>query len=317
MILILSDSYDVHADVVSKKIGKHFFRLNLDIEALKKTKITFNGLDWIITQNDMIIKASDIKCVWPRRVSVQINSEQQQDQSNGFRLWRSEWNKSLFGLYNALSAACWFNHVKDATLADNKYFQSKIAKKIGLNQPEFITSNSKQDLTSFVATNPDSVIKFMSQDMYISESGDLLGLYVNKITPELLENFPSDCENPITLQKYINKKFEVRYTVIEQEHFACAIDSQRSGKAKVDWRRYDLPNTPHWRIDAPQIIKEKVNSLMTLLNLRYGALDFIVDENNDWWFLEVNSAGQWLWIEDLSGMDISSSIANWLTSHSR
>ncbi|WP_156115420.1 MULTISPECIES: hypothetical protein [Xenorhabdus] len=56
---------------------------------------------------------------------------------------------------------------------------------------------------------------------------------------------------------------------------------------------------------------------MSKLNLRYGALDFIVDENNDWWFLEVNSAGQWLWIEDLSGMDISGSIANWLTSNSR
>ena len=317
MILILTDSNDVHADIVSMKLGDNYFRLNLDIEALKDTKISFDGSEWTISQNGKTIKNSSVKCVWPRRVSVQVNSEQQQDQSNGFRLWRSEWNKSLFGLYNALSESCWFNHVRDATLADNKYFQHKLANEVGLNNPAFITSNSKEDLKNFLATYPDSVVKFMSQDMYVSESGEILGLYVNKITLEQLESFSNDSENPITLQKYVNKKFEVRYTVIEDEHFACAIDSQHSNKAKVDWRRYDIPNTPHWKIDAPTSVKEKIISLMSKLNLRYGALDFIVDENNDWWFLEVNSAGQWLWIEDLSGMDISGSIANWLTSNSR
>jgi glutathione synthase/RimK-type ligase-like ATP-grasp enzyme len=317
MILILSDSYDVHADVVSKKLGINFFRLNLDIQSLQSTKITFNGYDWIIAQNGVIIKSTEIKCVWPRRVSVQINSEQQQDQSNGFRLWRSEWNKSLFGLYNSLSRSYWLNHVRDATLADNKYFQNKVAKEVGLNQPEFITSNDKKELSSFIESNPESVIKFMSQDMYLSDSGELLGLYVNKINLEALENFSDISENPITIQKYISKKFEVRYTVVGQEHFAYAIASQQSEKAKVDWRRYDLPNTPHWRIDAPKIIRDKVELLMSHLNICYGALDFIVDENNDWWFLEVNSAGQWLWIEDLSGLDISGSITNWLTSHSR
>jgi hypothetical protein len=103
----------------------------------------------------------------------------------------------------------------------------------------------------------------MSQDMYVSESGEILGLYVNKITLEQLDSFANDSENPITLQKYVNKKFEVRYTVIEDEHFACAIDSQHSNKAKVDWRRYDIPNTPHWKIDAPTSVKDKINSLMS------------------------------------------------------
>jgi glutathione synthase/RimK-type ligase-like ATP-grasp enzyme len=320
MILILTDSFDVHADIVSQKLsnlGEHFFRLNLDIESLKKTKITFKGSSWSISQDETIVDCSVITCVWPRRVSVQMTLEQQQDITNGFRLRRSEWNKTLFGLYNYLSKSNWMNHVRDATLADNKYYQFALAKEIGFNYPEFITSNNKDVLKEFLINNPSSVIKFMSQDMYFSDKGELLGLYVNKITTESLDNFSPDSENPVTLQRYINKKFEVRYTVIAKEHFSCVIDSQQSDKANVDWRRYDIPNTPHRCIDAPAEIKDKVNALMSLLNLSYGALDFIVDENNDWWFLEINSAGQWLWIEDLSGMDISGSIANWLISHSR
>jgi D-alanine-D-alanine ligase-like ATP-grasp enzyme len=30
---------------------------------------------------------------------------------------------------------------------------------------------------------------------------------------------------------------------------------------------------------------------MKLLKLSFGALDFIVDKDEDWWFLEVNTAG--------------------------
>lgn len=316
MILILTDSFDIHSDIVSNKIGNSYFRLNLDIESLKDTKLSFNGEDWEIIQNGKTIISSQVKCVWPRRVSVQMTLEQQQDLSNGFRLWRSEWNKSLFGLYHSLSNATWFNHVRYATLADNKYYQLTVSKKVGLKCPKFITSNVLTDIKAFLKEQPDSVVKFMSQDMYYAENGEVLGLYVNKINATDLEKFSSENENPITVQQYINKKYEVRYTVVGDKHYACAIESQESERAKIDWRRYDVPNTPHREIKICEVIKDKVSALMLEMNLQYGALDFIVDENDDWWFLEINSAGQWLWIEDLTGIDISGSIAKWLTTHS-
>ena len=43
MLLILTDSFDVHADIVIEKLKKEnisFFRFNLDVESLKKTYIT-------------------------------------------------------------------------------------------------------------------------------------------------------------------------------------------------------------------------------------------------------------------------------------
>ena len=48
------------------------------------------------------------------------------------------------------------------------------------------------------------------------------------------------------------------------------------------------------------------------LEIYYGALDFIVDIDGNWVFLEVNSMGQFLWIEDLTGLNISQEIINWL-----
>jgi len=119
-------------------------------------------------------------------------------------------------------------------------------------------------------------------------------------------------ENPIVLQAYIKKSFEVRYTVVGQDHHACKIESQSSSIANIDWRRYDIKNTPHSIIEPPNYIKDKVSKLLDIFGLYFGALDFIVTPNGDWYFLEINTMGQWLWIEDLTGLQISNSIIQWL-----
>lgn len=54
---------------------------------------------------------------------------------------------------------------------------------------------------------------------------------------------------------------------------------------------------------------------MKQLGLSYGAIDFIVTKNNEWIFLEINSFGQWLWIEDLTGLDISGGFARFFVNN--
>ncbi|MBB3609146.1 glutathione synthase/RimK-type ligase-like ATP-grasp enzyme [Rhizobium sp. BK602] len=211
-------------------------------------------------------------------------------------------------MYNYLSNVYWLNSLRNATLADNKFYQSIAASSVDLNYPDFLTSNDKEQLDGFIRRHGDVVIKFLSQDMY-EVDGEMKGIYVNKIKEKDINAFENIGENPITLQRYIDKKFEVRYTFVGGEHFVCRIDSQLSRRASIDWRRYDLKNTPHTIIDPSEEIKQKVCALMGYLSLDYGALDFIVDKFDNWWFLEVNSTGQWLWIEDLCGLNISDAIA--------
>ena len=54
---------------------------------------------------------------------------------------------------------------------------------------------------------------------------------------------------------------------------------------------------------------------MEILGLVYGALDFIVTPDNRWIFLEINCMGQYLWIEELTGLQISSAIVSWFKNH--
>lgn len=50
---------------------------------------------------------------------------------------------------------------------------------------------------------------------------------------------------------------------------------------------------------APSSIEIKCKRFMELMNLEFGAFDFIVKDDN-WFFLEVNQMGQFLWIEDMN-----------------
>lgn len=288
------------------------FRLNLDVESLKTTKITEKCSTWYIQTDCGEISSNEIDGIFLRRAFVELMLDEYDSTDIGFKIWRNEWNKVLLGLYTALREKIWINRLKYAQIAENKFYQYHIAKQCDLNLPNQIVSNEIDQLKLFIEENGVCVVKTLAQEFYKDNDGVFKRLYVNKINVDSLNEF-GDNENPITIQKYYDKLYEVRYTVVGDEHFVCKIESQKSLVANVDWRRYDIANTPHVAMIPPDAIREKVSSLMELLGLSYGAIDFIVTKENDWVFLEINPLGQWLWIEDLTGLDISGGIARFFT----
>lgn len=315
MLLILSDQLDAHADYLCTKIQQQnipFFRFNLDTESLKYSTIHYENGIWSITQQKKVLDLNQVTSILPRRVAVELTLEEARDSDNTFKIWRNEWNRAIAGMLAHLRPRKWLNELIYVYRAENKYLQDQVARNIGFNVPPFIVSNQKVELLDFAKQHKECVLKMMAQEFYY-EQNETKGFYVNKVSYEDLLEFQEEGENPIVLQRYIPKSFEVRYTVVGHQHFACKIDSQRSKRANIDWRRYDIPNTPHAAIEAPQDIQEKVTRLMQALNLNYGALDFIVTPEQDWYFLEINPMGQWLWIEALSGLNISDAMIQFLT----
>lgn len=318
MILILTDKFDKHADVVCEKLTLkelRYFRLDLDTDSLKRTYITFISGEWIINRDNHVVNSKSINSVWARRAFVELSLEETEINDAGFKIWRGEWNKTLLGFYYSIKHVKWLNPLAKSYQTENKYLQFEVARKIGFMTPSFIVSNKKNEILDFIKHKNEVVLKLMNQEFYQDSDGAFKGLYVNKISQSDIEDFKDNSENPIVLQAYINKLYEVRYTVVGNEHLVCKIDSQKSELANVDWRRYDIPNTPHYPMEPPVEIKDKVNIFMQSLDLKFGAMDFIVTPDNNWYFLEINTMGQWLWIEDLTGLKISDAIVNFLSTN--
>lgn len=82
-----------------------------------------------------------------------------------------------------------------------------------------------------------------------------------------------------------------------------------SEAAHVDWRS-DYHSISYSVIETPCSVSSGVAMLLDSLGLRFAALDFIVDPEGQWWFLECNPNGQWAWIEEETGFPIASALAD-------
>jgi hypothetical protein len=47
----------------------------------------------------------------------------------------------------------------------------------------------------------------------------------------------------------------------------------------------------------PQSVSTGLLRLMSYYSLRFGAIDMVVDKNDQWKFLEINPNGQWAWLD--------------------
>lgn len=317
MVLIFTDNLDAHVDFVIEKLKKEnipYFRFNLNVSDLKNTYVSFKNDNWTIKNEFGEISTEQVSCVWYRKSFVELLLDERENPTADFLIWKGEWNKTLLGIQNSVKNKPCLNPLRKAYKGENKYYQMDIAQEVGFEMPETLVSNSKKDILEFVNKHKKCIFKLMTQDLY-KVDGEYQSLYANVISSADVEKFGELGENPLVFQRYIEKQFEVRYTVVGKEHFVCKIDSQKSKKANEDWRRYDISHTPHSVIEPPAEIKEKVNKFMQTLGIVYGALDFIVTPDNKWIFLEINCMGQFLWIEELTGLKISDAIVSWFKNH--
>lgn len=324
MILIFTSERDNFTSLVENKLDEAsipFFRFNLDVKSLLATKLSYSGTTAIIEQNKRSLNLALVKTVWIKKRIVDVFPTEKvthagfSDATN-FELWKGEWNQTLKNIisYLKIKQVKWVDDPLYIQRAENKSYQLYVAKMVGFSIPETLISNDKNDILSFLE-GKEAIIKTQGQPVFCRED-EIYFTFTNKLSAELVKKeFDKYVSSPLLLQEYISKKIEVRYTIVKDKHFVCAIDSQKSEKSKIDWRRYDISQTPYFSIGAPKEIQEKVNLFMEQMNLNYGALDFIVDENDKWWFLEINSTGQYGWIEALTGLRITDALYKFVTSN--
>jgi glutathione synthase/RimK-type ligase-like ATP-grasp enzyme len=83
---------------------------------------------------------------------------------------------------------------------------------------------------------------------------------------------------------------------------------------KIDMRM-DIANARITPVQLPEEVRDRLTDLMRRLGLVYGAIDMRRTPDGRYVFLEINPAGQWLFIEERTGQTISAALARLLASH--
>ncbi|MBO0794500.1 MAG: hypothetical protein J2P36_26600, partial [Ktedonobacteraceae bacterium] len=84
-------------------------------------------------------------------------------------------------------------------------------------------------------------------------------------------------------------------------------------KGNTDFRT-DYPRLTHTPYQLPAVLEQACINLVALLGLHYGAIDIIREKSGEYYFLEINPAGQYHWIEYYTGLPITKAIVDALIS---
>ncbi len=314
MILLLSIEQDPHTDAIISainKIGGKYVRLNTDKFTDVAVFFNTNGGE-IVLPDGLSLDFYEIGSIWGRRRFLPSVIKNVDEKYSAFV--ESQWISFLNNLWLALREKKWLNHPRAIEQAKNKIFQLQIAKELDFKIPKTVFTNTLSSARRLLQSTSSSgvIYKPVGHGVIENEKGTVVFTSIAQ-KEDIAEE--RECEiriAPGIFQEYIHKEYEVRVTVVGEETFAVRIDSQNSNKTEIDWRRYDFANVAHSIEKLPNDISQRCVSLVQKLGLNYGAMDLIVTPQGDWVFLENNCNGQWLWLEKLTGLNISYAIASFL-----
>jgi hypothetical protein len=193
--------------------------------------------------------------------------------------------------------------------AQNKLLQLAIAEELGLATPATLVTNDPLEALDFWHEHRGAVVSKMPSETF----GKLFGLeqarYTEPVTHWQLGAIDSVRLCPVLLQARVDKRRELRVTVVGERLFAVAIHSQETNRTRGDWRRYDLAATRHEAVELPPTIHAACLAITRRLGLAYGAIDLIETPENEHVFLEINPAGQWGWLEGACELPITDAVA--------
>src|SRR5215207_2954918 len=110
---------------------------------------------------------------------------------------------------------------------------------------------------------------------------------------------------PAIYQEYIRGNQHIRAHCFGDDVHLTLIES-----SVLDWRR-DL-SSPFQPIVLGQEIEERLKNIVSDLGLAMGVMDLILTENDEMVWLELNTQGQFLFCEALSGYDLTNPFADFL-----
>lgn len=308
--LICTQYFDPHADAVAdelKTLGVNPFVLKRYEENTYFTACFNNKKHavWICSEDQKVFLDNIGSIFW--RVKPALSSEIPGEKTSVGDVFRSkEWGQTIEAIELLTADVVSINSGESRRKLRMKLYQKKLSLSCGLEIPETIISNSSDDLVKNFQTE-DLVYKTLSS--FFTNNGVI---YTNKITKnDIQENSKSVFLAPGIFQAFIKKKHELRITIVGEKVFVAKIDSNRSIKTKIDWRY----NQSESMFEPGELSSETQTNLLCFhkkAGLLYATYDFIVDVEGREIFLECNPGGQWLFLGDYLGSQITKEIAEYL-----
>lgn len=288
---------------LSNKID--FLRINLD-DFLSQpfyfdcNKFKYKNIDYQFTEfSSVFIRRIPFK--YPDLVESNMFSKHSIFEINSFL--QNEWNDLLYSFLSQFPENIMFNQLD--LYFKNKYSQLLIAKSLGVNVPLTFYTNHKPYI-DLLQDDKEYIFKPATNLGYLASSLGIISSYtqsVNKV--KMSESF-----FPSFFQEQIEASVELRVFMIDNHFFACA-QMKDSKEKSIDIKLSG--STRYFPFQLPPELKMKLIELSSKLKSKFLIFDFLKIES-EYYFLEINPMGKFLFYSRICGFNIEQKILNALVS---
>ena len=306
MIVVVSSTSDEHAQAVLDQLhasSSDVFLLDLSTfpqEMAIALAYDCEGEDFRLRQDGREIALAECRAVWWRRPGPFLPDPAIRRQAHADFIY-SECTEAFAGLWHLLDAS-WMNHPKRDEVAARKVFQLKVAREVGLETPRTLVANDPSRARSFIESLGAERVVYKAFSATQAEWRE-----TRLVTSREMGLLDSVRYAPVIFQEYIEAEVDLRITVVGNDIFPAAIHSQKSAY-KVDFRM-DMLNAKVEAFQLPSKVVSRLRKLMRRFGLVYGAIDMRMTSEGRYVFLEINPAGQWLFVEERTKQQITAAVA--------
>ncbi len=306
MILVVSHAADEHARAVLAALRGRGARARL-LDLARYPREVSVTLAWRGDRRRFLLgggrgpplRLDAVEAVWWRRPRFFVLRPDLRGEQRRITAWR-EGSEAFAGLWRSLEVR-WVNHPERHEAASHKPWQLEAARRLGLRLPRTCITSDPARARAFVrGCGPrGAVFKSLQATAADWRPTRLVG-------PRELRRLGLVRHAPVVFQEYV-PGVDVRVTAVGRRLFAAAIDARRTG-SPADFRPvYEEARVAPARLPAP--VCRKLRRLLRTLGLAYATVDLRRSERGEWYFLEVNPAGQWLFVEERTGQPITDAVA--------
>ncbi|MEU1551334.1 ATP-grasp ribosomal peptide maturase [Streptomyces scabiei] len=305
-VLVVTSLHDPTADVVIRelhdrdipvvRLDSGDFPASLSMEA----EITPHGIQGRLLTPSRTADLANIRALFYRRPTG-FAFLHLDEQDARFAITQARYG--LGGVLASLPGCLYVNHPHRIGDAEFKPSGLAAAVEAGFLVPPTLVTSSPEATRAFIARHGSVIYKPLHNPVYRVDG-------VSNVV-KVAEVSAADVDDGVAgtahlFQRRIPKTADVRVTVIGDQVFCVRIDSDL-----LDWRT-DYDRLAYSPAEPPHGIVSALRRYLDHFGLVFGAFDFCVAEDGQWWFLECNPSGQWYWLEAETGLPMCAALADLL-----
>lgn len=267
------------------------FECTIEVDDDITGKVGCGGTYWNI---------NSINAIWFRHFSLDTIPRFKRNIENMYV--REQW-ETLFTLINSLGIKMISRFDEEKIFA--KPLQINVASKVGLKVPRTVISNRKKDIEDSFA-NDIIFAKILKHHNIEYEPNKLRHVYGRNIKATDFSK-KSYLLAPTIFQDSIRNKKEIRITFFGNYISA----TEYINVEQDDWHDQGIYGFSMKNFDIPDVLLKKVRNFINKSKLYVGTIDLLI-VGEECYFLEVNTNGDWRWIEVQTEQNISENCIRFL-----